>query len=376
MTPTPVPSGKSMLVVGDGRPAGPMRCGVPASSDREDALAPRLREKRRRAVLRSVVTTMLMGMALAALMLLDLMFGHDMYRITDVLTALSGGYIPGVSFAIGELRLPRVVIGAFCGMAFGMAGTSFQHLLRNLMASPDIIGITSGANTAAVFGIIILGLSGFPLAALAVAGGLITACSVIWLSSGGGLSYARLILMGIGTGAGLNALSSWILLRANQWDVQAASRWLTGSLASSQWQEVPPLVVTVLVAGSLLVSLRRHVDVLRFGDEIATGLGVRVRLSQTAVLVLSVLLLSVATATSGPISFVSFLAGPLAVPLAGRRAPSLIQAGFMGGCLVIAADIAAQHVPSTQLPVGVVTGIIGGPILAALIIRMTRRQEI
>ncbi|WP_314688722.1 iron ABC transporter permease [uncultured Bifidobacterium sp.] len=352
--------------------------------DSEIRVALALRAARRRTARRIILATTLLVLLLIALLLADLMLGHEVYSLTDVLSVVSGlvsglvsgrPVVGGLAFAIGELRLPRVLVGALCGLAFGMAGASFQHLLRNVMASPDIIGITAGANTAAVFGIIVLGLSGPSLSALAVAGGLVTALLVIRLAWSGSFAPNRLILTGIGVAAAFNALSSWILIRGDQWDVQTASRWLTGSLASAEWSQIPAIVAVVLVAGCALLAFGRQVDALRFGVDVARGLGVRADLTQTAVIVLSVLLLSAATATSGPIAFVSFLAGPIALRIIGPHKPAIAQAGLVGACLVLAADIVAQHVPPTQLPVGVVTSIIGGPVLVALMVRITRRQE-
>lgn len=346
------------------------------ASAEEEQLGSAISQRRRTARVRTLMVSSALLVLLIALIIVDVLFGHEIYSFTDALTTIFGGNVPGVSFAIGELRLPRVIIAGLSGCAFAMAGASFQYLFRNLMASPDIIGITAGANTAAVSGIVLLGLSGMPLALLAVAGGMLTALLVLWLAWNGTFSYQRLILMGIGVATALQALTSWILIRANQWDIQTASRWLTGSVASARWQSVPPMLFTLLAAGSLLLVLSNQADVLRFGNEIAAGLGIRVRLMQIVIITVSVLLLSVATATSGPISFVSFLAGPIAMRLTHSHKPAIMQSGLIGASLVLAADIVAQHIPPAQLPVGVVTSIVGGPILVTLMIRMTRRQEL
>ena len=347
----------------------------PQPTPEEVAIAGSIRRSRRRASQRVIVVTCSLALFALALFMADLVYGHEVYDIGDVLAVLAGRDVPGISFVIGELRLPRAIIGLLSGMAFGMAGASFQHMLRNLLASPDIIGITAGANTAAVFGIIVLGWSGIPLSLLAMGGGILTAIVVSWLAWTGSFAPNRLILMGIGVAAMLSAASSWILIRGDQWDIQAASRWLTGSLGSADWVDVPFLLATVLVAGTLLVMSNRKVDVMRFGEQTATGLGVRVNVTQASVIVLAVLMLSAATAASGPIAFVSFLAGPIAARLVGPHKPAIAQAGLVGTCLVLAADIIAQHVPSTQMPVGVITSILGGPILIILLIRWTRRQE-
>lgn len=338
------------------------------------AVTAHLRDLRRRQRMRSLLVTLMLGILAATLFVADLAFGHEIYPIGDILKVLGGEFVPGLSFTIGELRLPRVVVGLLAGFAFGVAGVSFQQMLRNTMASPDIIGITAGANLTAVFAIIVLGWSGPSLSAAAVVGGILTALLTVRLAWRGTFSTGRLILMGIGVAAALNAATSWILVRGDQWNIQQASRWLTGSLASSDWSDVPALAAVTVLAAVPLIALARQVDVMRFGDPMARGLGVRVESVQMTVIVLSVLLLSTATASSGPISFVSFLSGPLAMWLNGPHRPAIVQSGLVGSCIVLAADIVAQHIPPTQLPVGVVTSIIAGPILILLIIRLSRKQ--
>lgn len=353
---------------------GAMTKNAPNAQAAQAAALTRLRRLRAAARRRRVLVLVALAVLAVALAYLDLAYGRRLYAPGDMLAALAGENVPGVSFIIMEIRLPRVLVGVFAGVAFGMAGASFQQLLRNMMASPDIIGITAGANLAAVFGITVLGASGLPLAGMAVAGGLATACVVVSLAWKGTFSATRLILMGIGLAAALNAAASWVLIRGDQWDIQAASRWLTGSLGTVTWVDVPGLVVAVLAAGVGLLALSRHMDVLRFGNAVATGLGVRVAFVQGTVIVLAVLLLSCATASCGPIAFVSFLAGPIAARLAGPSKPVVLPAGLVGAALVLAADIVAQHLPFAQLPVGVVTSVIGGPVLVMLMIDMNRKQ--
>ncbi|MBW3091547.1 iron ABC transporter permease [Bifidobacterium sp. 82T10] len=333
-----------------------------------------LRAVRRRANRRRAAVLAALGVLAIALCYVDLSYGRTFYEPSAVFDVLAGRDVPGVGFIIGELRLPRVIVGALAGIAFGMAGASFQLMLRNTMASPDIIGITSGANLTAVVGIIVLHWSGTRLSLLAMAGGLATAAAVSWLSWKGTLAPTRLLLMGIGLAAALNAATSWVLIRGDQWDMQAASRWLTGSLASSDWTDVPQLAVIVVLTGAPLMLLVRQIDVLRLGDAAARELGVRVDLVQATVIVLAVILLSSATAASGPIAFVSFLSGPIAAWLSGPSRPALATAGLVGASIVLLSDIVAQHVPPVQLPVGVITGIIGGPALIALMVRMSRKQ--
>ena len=344
-------------------------------SHRRDTMTD-LQRIRRAQTIRSLAVTILLVILLFGLALADLVLGHRAYSMNDLIGTVWGQGDEGTRFVILQLRLPRTLIGCVAGLAFGMAGIGFQHLLRNMMASPDIIGITAGANTAAIFGIVVLGLSGMPLACLAVMGGLLTALLVMALAWRGSFDPTRLILIGIGVAAGFNALGSWLMIRSDQWDIQTATRWLTGSLADAQWTDLPILATATLLGAMLLLALDRNVSTLQLGQEMAAGLGVRVSRVQFQVIIVGVLLLSVATATTGPISFVSFLSGPIATVLVGRGASALIQSGLVGGCLVLGSDIVAQHLPSAQVPVGIITSIVGGPVLIAIMVLMTRRQEL
>lgn len=318
-----------------------------------------------------------LALLVLALVLLyaDIVFGDSLYDLSDVVNVIRGDAPTGINFVIGQLRLPRALTAFACGALFGMAGASFQRLLHNPLASPDIIGITEGANTAAVFAIVVLGLSGLQLSAFAVAGGLVTATIVALLTFHHGFAPQRLVLIGIAIGAMLNAVSSWMLIRANQWDIQSASRWLTGSLADADWTYVF-ITITALALGLIaIVPLSRQLDMLRLGDDVAAGLGVKVTLSRAAVVIVAVLMLSIATSAVGPIAFVSFLAGPIADRLVHSGSFVLASSALVGSCLVLGSDIIAQHATGTQFPVGVVTSVVGGPVLVVLMYVSVRKES-
>lgn len=331
-------------------------------------------QRRNRAMLHHRLVSALLVACAVVLLIVDVSLGNRLYGIDEIFGAFTGSASGGATFSIMELRLPRAITAFVCGASFAMAGLSFQTLLGNVLASPDIIGITAGANLAAVFAITVLGVSGTPLFLLAVGGGLLTAAAVLLLSWSRGLLGSRFILIGIGIAAMLSAVTSWLMVRADQWDVQAASRWLTGSLADAQWADVLPASL-ILVAGYVcLALLSRQLDVLRLGTHVATGLGAHVNLSRAGIIVVAVVMLSVATATTGPISFVSFLAGPIAVRIVGARRSPMLAGGAVGAALVLLADIVAQHLPSGDVPVGVMTSLVGGPVLVILVARMIRKE--
>jgi iron complex transport system permease protein len=312
------------------------------------------------------------GAAIAAVLAVSLMVGQTFYGPEQVLGVILGQEVQGASFTVGRLRLPRSVLAIVAGAAFGMSGAAFQTMLRNPLASPDIIGITWGSGAAAAFAIVVLGLGGAPVSLIAIVAGLAVALAIYLLSRSGGLVGLRLVLIGIGVAAMLHAITLYILSRAPEWEVQEAMRWLAGSLNGASWTETVPVVIAVVVLGPLLVALSRDLDALRLGDDTASALGVRVERTRLLVLVAAVGLLAFATAATGPIAFVAFLAGPIAGRLVGVDRPVLVPAALIGALLVVVADFVGQYLLGTRFPVGVVTGVLGAPYLLFLIIRSNR----
>lgn len=321
---------------------------------------------------RCVGVTCALVLLVALLCLAMLYLGNTIYPLDVIFRVLTGEQIKGASFAISTLRLPRMLAGLLAGMAFGMGGNTFQTMLRNPMASPDIIGITSGSSVAAVFCIILLRVSGTAVSIMATAAGLGVATLIYALSKGGSFSGGRLILIGIGIQAILNALISFILLRANQYDIPAAMQWLSGSLNGMQIERIPPLFFIVLIFGSALVALGRHLNILELGEQSATTLGLRTDQARLIMVLSAVFLIAYATAVTGPIAFVSFLAGPIANHLVGRGSSNVLPAGLTGALLVLLADIIGQFAFDLRFPVGIITGILGAPYLIYLLIRMNR----
>ena len=168
------------------------------------------------------------------------MLGNTFYGPRDVLRVILGEAVPRASFTVGELRLPRASLGLLTGFCFGVAGVTFQTMLRNPLASPDVIGISSGASAAAVIGIITFSLNETAVSLLALAGALLTAVVMYALANRGGFAGARLILIGVGMAAMLQSVVSYVLSRAAAWDLQSAMQWLTGSLNGATWKRVVP----------------------------------------------------------------------------------------------------------------------------------------
>ena len=302
-----------------------------------------------------------------------LMLGNTRYPLITIIKVLFGEHIKGASFAISTLRLPRMLAGVLAGIAFGMAGNTFQTILRNPLASPDIIGVTSGSSVAAVFCILVLHISGNLVSITAVISGLLVAILIYTLSKGGSFSGGRLILIGIGVQAMLNAIISFLLLRASQYDVPGAMRWLSGSLNGMRMKNIPLLFIVVLCSGTIIMLLGQHIKVLELGEQSAITLGLKTDQTRFLLILSSVFLIAFATAITGPIAFVAFLAGPIATKLVGTGNSNVLPSGMVGASLVIGADLIGQFAFDTQFPVGVITGILGAPYLLFLLIRMNRK---
>lgn len=316
----------------------------------------------------TAVLLMLVMLTFAA----TLSFGHTFYSPAEVWGAIWGANESEAAFTVGELRLPRATLGVLTGFAFGAAGAAFQTLLRNPLASPDIIGVSSGAAAAAVVGIVILKWNETGVSLLALGAAIVTALAIYLLANRRGFTGARFILIGIGLAAMLQSVTSYVLSRAATWDMQAAMQWITGSLNGATWERVLPLAIVCLIGVPTLLVAGRALGVLVLGDDVATSLGMRVNLCRITVILAAVLLLAFATAAAGPIAFVAFMSGPIAQRLIGAARSPLLPAGLVGALLVLIADLIGQFLFTERYPVGVITGALGAPYLIFLLTRMNR----
>ncbi|MDF0728233.1 iron chelate uptake ABC transporter family permease subunit [Cytobacillus sp. S13-E01] len=329
--------------------------------------------KRRR---RYKLVTSLLAIISFALCVTMLMLGNTIYPVQDVIRVLLGEDVKGASFAVGTIRFPRMMAGVFAGFAFGVVGHVFQTMLRNPLANPNVIGITAGSSAAAVFCIIVLQASNMVVSIASVVGGLATVLVIFLLSKGTSFSIGRLILIGIGIQAMLNAIISYLLLIGQQHDVPTAMRWLSGSLNGSKMENIYPLIITVLIFTPIIIALGKRLDMLELGEQAATTLGVNTDKTRLILIISSVLIIALATATTGPIAFVAFLSGPIAKRLVGVGFSTIIPAGLVGIILVLASDLIGQFAFVARYPVGVITGILGAPYLIYLLIRMNRKGDL
>ncbi|MEJ5998008.1 FecCD family ABC transporter permease [Corynebacterium sp. H130] len=290
--------------------------------------------------------------------------------------ALSGTEVGLARTVVFQWRAPRVLTAVAVGAGLALSGALFQALTRNPLGSPDIIGFSSGAYTG-VIATLLLGMSGFAQQVVgALAGGVVTALIVLALSVRARIDGLRIILVGLGISAMLSALNRWLISRGDLETMMSAASWGAGSLNGIRWTVALPscVVLTGVVAASLL--LRRHLDILSLGDDTAIGLGLRVNQLKFILLMVGIILVAAATAVAGPISFVALAAPHVAQGLTRAKRSPLLSTALVGALLLLVSDVLAQRLfHPVQVPVGLVTVVIGGLYLLFYISRTARKNS-
>ncbi|WP_329066390.1 FecCD family ABC transporter permease [Amycolatopsis sp. NBC_01480] len=331
---------------------------------------------RRHGAARVRVVSLVLAVALVTVFALSLAVGDFTVPLGDLPGILLGNGTGGGAYVVTELRLPRAVTGLLVGVAFGLAGALFQRLLRNPLASPDVIGVTQGASAAAVLCILLFGVSGAVVSAAALGGALVTGAVIYLLARRGGVSGYRLVLIGVGVGAVLTSVVSYLMTWADVTLAQQALVWLTGNLNGRGWDHVVPLAIALVVLVPAALVLSRALTGLQLGDDTAAGLGLRVERTRLLLLVVATAFAAFATAAAGPVAFVAFVANPIATRLAGGARTGLVPPALTGALVTLLGDFAAQHLLGAQLPVGVVTGAVGAPYLLLLLATANRAGRV
>jgi iron complex transport system permease protein len=288
--------------------------------------------------------------------------------IADIIEILSGGGRRADRFILLDLRLPRLALGLLSGAALALSGAVFQSLSRNPLGSPDIVGFTTGSASGAVLAIIVFGAGPGGAAAAAIVAGVLTALIVYGLAAIGGGAIRRIVLVGIGISAMLVAVNSYLISRARLDAAQSAAVWLVGTLNGRTWIYAQLLGVALLILTPPLLIMSRRLQMLEMGDDSAHSLGVRVGRSRLLLVLLAVAICAVATAATGPVAFVALAAPQITRRLTGAAGLQLVPSMITGALLMVLSDLVAQRLLApAQLPVGVVTGAVGGVYLAWLL---------
>jgi iron complex transport system permease protein len=324
--------------------------------------------------LRTLWVTVALVIATCAVAVVTVVAVGTRIPFTNIVEVLGGGGVRADRFILLDLRLPRISLAVLAGAALAVSGAVFQSLSRNPLGSPDIVGFTTGSASGAVLAIIAFGGGSGAAAASAVVGGVLTALLVYGLAAVGGGAVGRLVLVGIGISAMLVALNSYLISRARLDSAQAAAVWLVGTLNGRGWDYVRLLGLALLVLTPMLFLVGRQLPMLEMGDDSAHALGVRVGRSRLLLVVLGVGICAVATAATGPVAFVALAAPQITRRLTGAAGLQLVPSAVTGALLMVVSDFAAQRLLApAQLPVGVITGGVGGVYLAWLLSREWRK---
>lgn len=333
---------------------------------------------------RTAAVTGALLLAVLALAVLSIALGTRLLPLSDVLNGLAGTADRPVNLAVRQFRLPRTAVAVLVGMALGISGALTQALTRNPLASPDVLGVVNGASAGAVaviitaggatagYGGAAAGLStvGVPLGA--VVGALLSAALVLSIAArriGALPGTQRVVLVGIVLNGVFLGLVQWALTVGDVDQATKAAVWLTGSLHGRGWEHVTAVGLALLLLLPLALLLRRPLEAVALGEDVAASLGIPVKRLRLGLFILAFALAGTAVAAAGAISFVALLAPALARRMTGRSAP-LLAAALTGAALLLAADVLARHaVPGHELPAGAVTALVGAPVLLVLLLR-------
>ncbi len=324
--------------------------------------------------LRSVIVCVALVFAVIGLALVALTTGSYPISVSQVVSALAGGETGLVHQIVVEWRLPRVVATIVFGAALGVSGAMFQSLTRNPLASPDVIGFSTGSYTGALIMIILVDGSYLEVAGGALLGGIATALLVYVLAWRKSVQGFRLIIVGIAVSAMLASLNTWMMLKAELDVAISAAAWGAGSLNGVSWDQVGiggALIAVLLVLAGMLSRPMRQMEL---GDDVAAAQGVGIAVVRLGLIVVGVALTATVTAASGPIAFIALAAPQIARRLARTAGITFALAACVGALLLGAADFIAQHIATNPLPVGVITVMIGGSYLGWLLFIEARRR--
>ncbi len=298
--------------------------------------------------------------------------GHHLLAVPAVPT-----WTPAEDTIVWLVRTPRVLLGAAVGAALAVAGVALQTLVRNVLAEPYLLGVSSGASTGAALVILFGAGASAGVGALtgsAFVGALLATAVVFVLArSGGRITGVRLLLAGVAVGYVLQAVTSFLVFASNSPEgARAVLFWLLGSLAQARWTSVGPLVLATAVTTVVLLGWARRLDALAMGDETARALGTEPARLRAAALVAVALCVGAAVAVSGGIGFVGLVVPHIArLAVGGSHRALLPVAALIGAVFLLWADVAARLAFAPQeLPLGIVTAIAGAPLLFVLVRRV------
>ncbi len=274
-----------------------------------------------------------------------------------------------------QIRLPRMVLGMLVGGSLAMAGATYQGMFRNPLADPYLLGVSAGAGFGAVmafgFGLDLGWGPVGPVPAAAFIGSLLAVSAAVAIARGSLQSPATLLLGGVAVAAVFAAAQTFALQRLDPARTQAVLSWLFGQLSSDGWREIYILGPYLLICGTVLMAHRRHLDVLRVGDDEARAVGLDPKRTRLILIVSASLLTAAAVAVSGLIAFVGLVVPHLVRILASHSYRVIVPlSAIIGAAFLALVDVGARTVVApAELPVGVITALVGGPFFAFVLWR-------
>lgn len=321
----------------------------------------------------SLLSMLIIFVFFLSIILLSLCLGEEFIALPQVILALFGRGDQSSLFVVEILRLPRVLMAAMVGAALASSGLVLQSMIRNPLASPDIIGITGGASAAAVcflsFFATAMGIVWLPI--FAISGALLAALLIYVLAWNSGVTPMRLVLVGIGVSSAMGAVTTFVIAASPLSTSITAYIWLTGSVYGASWVEVKALLPWLLVSWPLALYLARRVNTQELGDQVATGLGISVQKLRLSLLFLSVVMAAPAIAYAGAVGFVGLIAPHIARRFVTRSFALLLPiSALVGACLVMLADLCGRLLfQPLDIPAGVFVSAIGAPFFIYLLYR-------
>ncbi|MCY1136687.1 iron ABC transporter permease [Actinoplanes sp. Pm04-4] len=322
---------------------------------------------------RFLTVVVVAAVLLAAAAVTGLLAGSLWLRTGDIALWLQGTAPDLIGRALDD-RAPRVAAAITAGAALALAGTVVQGTVRNPLAEPGVLGITAGGGLGAVF-VVTSGLGGrTALIVCAVAVGLATFGLIAVLAWRGGLLPDRFLLIGIGCGYALSAVSTFLLLRADPWDTPRILTWLSGTTYGRTFADVAPVAVVLLLATPIVVGLRRQLDLLAIDEDTPKIFGVRREGARLSLLTAAAVAAAVSVIAVGVVGFVGLVAPHLARGLVGVRHGRIVPvAMLLGALLVSVADTLGRTlIAPSQIPAGLMMALIGAPYFVWLLRSQSR----
>ncbi|MCY9517607.1 FecCD family ABC transporter permease [Paenibacillus apiarius] len=308
----------------------------------------------------------------AALSLLSLSVGGVGVPLKEVLASLAGRNAEASNLIIMQFRLPRIAAAILIGAALAAAGALLQGVIRNPLASPDLLGVTGGASVAVVaFMTFVTGYSIHWVPFIAIGGALVATTINYVFAWKKGVSPFRLVLIGIGISTAMGALTTFLLISGPAYLAAQVLNWMTGSIYGTNWSYIEMLWPWVAVFIPLSLLLAKELNVQSLGEDVARGLGSRLQLSRMILLFYSVALAGAAVGVAGTISFIGLMAPHIARRLVGNSYKMIIPvSAFIGAIILLLADLAGRMLfQPLDIPAGVFTAGIGAPFFMYLLFK-------